>query len=172
MKRPTVRTQEPRIKVFHKVLPPALFESFRFYVQERARTDYMEWDQRTRRVTRHNDPFAMLIHDTLTGLVQKHVGRPVKKSYVYMVSYQDGGVLPAHRDRAQCKYTLDLCVEDAGGGPWPLYVDDREVILKPNQAVFYLGCDQLHYRKVKPAGKVSSLAFFHFVDVDFKGSLD
>jgi hypothetical protein len=165
--------RKPGMRLFKKVLPAELFESFRFYVRERARTPYMEWEARSRRLVRHNDPFAALIHETLTPLVQRHVGRPIKKSYVYLASYQEGGVLRAHTDREQCKYTLDLCIEDGGvDEPWPLYVDDREVLLQPNQGLFYLGCEQVHYRNVKPPGKIANLAFFHFVDAGFRGSLD
>lgn len=160
------------MKIHRHVLGTDLLEALQFYMRERARTPYMTVDTQSHRLARHNDPLAVLLHGQLTPSVQEELGVPIKPSYSFMASYLDGAVLKPHTDREQCKYTLDLCVEDSGGGgPWPLYVSDQEVLLESGDAVLYLGCEQAHYRNRKPDGKVANLIFFHFVDADFAGDL-
>jgi hypothetical protein len=155
------------------VLEPSLFASFQLYLRALARTEALVFEEWGQRRIRHNDPVAALIHHTLTPLVAGAVAREVKPSYSFLACYAEGSRVPAHRDRAQCRYTLDLCVDDGGyAEPWPLFIEDRAYAFGPNEAVVYLGCDQTHYRQVRPAGSPAHLAFFHFVDVDFAGSLD
>jgi alkylated DNA repair dioxygenase AlkB len=158
--------------IYRGVLGGDILESVQFYMRERARTPYMTLDTQSHRLVRHNDPIAVLLHDQLAGPVQAELGVPIKPSYAFMASYLDGSDLKAHRDREQCEYTFDLCVEDSGGGePWPLYVGAQEVCLQSGDAVLYRGRKQVHCRHRKPDGKVANLIFFHFVDADFAGHL-
>lgn len=155
------------------LLEPALFASLQLYVRALARTEALVWEEWGQRRIRHNDPLAALIHRDLAPRVEALVERPIKPSYSFLACYGEGGHVPAHRDRAQCRYTLDLCVEDGGfGEPWPLFVEDRAYVFGPNEALLYLGCDQTHYRQARPAGSPASLVFFHFVDADFTGPLE
>ncbi len=178
-----------RERILRDVLPPDLLRAFQIYVREIAQTPLMIREEWAGRVARHNDPFAVEIHRRLTPLVEEHLKRPVKRSYAYLASYQDGARVTKHVDREQCRYTLDLCIEDSGGRaspergsnrggaprplpPWPLYVEGRPAHLRSGDAVLYFGCEQPHYRFRKPAGKVANLVFLHFVDPDFEGDLD
>lgn len=47
----------------------------------------------------------------------------------------------------------------------------NDVLLSPNDAVLYSGTHQWHYRPERLQG-TASLAFFHFVPVDFEGDLN
>lgn len=47
----------------------------------------------------------------------------------------------------------------------------NDVLLSPNDAVLYSGTHQWHYRPERLKG-IASLAFFHFVPVDFDGDLN
>ncbi len=160
-----------RVRLLREVLEPGLFQAFQLYVRALSKTSVMQWEDWGHRLTRHNDPFAVLIHEKLSTMVSEIARRPVKKSYVYLACYGEGGVVPDHVDRVQCKYTLDLCLEDSGP-PWPLVVDGRPYVFGENEGLFYLGIEQPHHRVVKPEGKTAHLAFFHFVDADFSGTLD
>jgi hypothetical protein len=160
----------PGPRLLTDVLPAPLFESFRFYVDQLQRTGALRWEEWGRRHVRHNDPFAVLVHQALRPRLEETVGRPVKPSYSFVACYADGGRVPAHVDRAQCRYTLDLCLE--GDGEWPLFVAGRPYALRPNQALVYRGCELEHHRETKPAGARAHLVFFHFVDPDFDGPLD
>lgn len=132
----------------------------------------MRWEEWAQRHVRHNDPFAVLLHQQLTPRVERELGHAVKRSYTFLAAYGDRATLPKHRDRPQCAYTLDLCIEDCGGDAWPLQIDGRAIVLTPNEGLLYRGCELEHHRDEKPEGKICHLVFFHFVDVDFEGPLD
>jgi hypothetical protein len=164
-------TVVPEPSILHGVLPPPLFSAFQLYVRELARTEALSWEEWGRRHVRHNDPIAVLLHEKLVEQVEQVVGRKVKPSYVFLACYADGGRVPPHRDRAQCQYTLDLCV--AHDGPaWPLHVEGTPYVIAANDALVYRGCELTHHRDVKPAATLAHLAFFHFVDASFEGPLD
>lgn len=79
-------------------------------------------------------------------------------------------------------------------GDWPIYVDDKEYILKDGQALCYSGSNQEHYRlpmvcshkiiqhptysgevlNVEIINQISmmDLGFFHFVPADWQGKVD
>lgn len=154
------------------VLEPSLHASFQLYMKELSRhPEIMVWDEWAKRLARHNDPFACLIHKMLTPQVQRIVGHPVKPSYVFIAAYSEHGWVPPHRDREQCKYTLDLGVT-LRGPEWPLFINRQPYVLNDNEAIVYRGCELTHYREQIPEGATAHLAFFHFVDEDFEGSLD
>jgi hypothetical protein len=162
----------PAPRRLRDVLEPDLLAS----LQRHARTllaGGLRWEEWGGRHVRHNDPLLRSVHAALTPRVEAMAERPLKPSYSFLACYGEGGRVPAHRDRIQCRYTLDLCLEDGGyGEPWPLFIEDRAYVCAANEALLYLGYDQVHYRLEKPPGTVAHLVFFHFVDAGFAGSLD
>lgn len=167
-----VKMTKGGVQLVSQVLEPPLFASLKLYVRALlAQPALLYWDDWGNRLTRHNDPFAVLIHEKLEPLMSELVGCPVKKSYVFLACYGDEGIVPDHIDREQCQYTLDLCVEDSGE-PWPLIVDGEPHVLEENEGLVYPGIELPHRRDRKPQGKTAHLVFFHFVDADFSGSLD
>lgn len=70
--------------------------------------------------------------------------------------------LPKHRDDNACTYTIDYCV--SARTPWPIWIEDREYPLAPNEAVAFLGEDQTHWREPfpDPEHNVVEMIFFHF----------
>jgi hypothetical protein len=162
----------PPPRLVRGVLDPPLFESLRFYVAELARSGGLQWEEWGRRHIRHNDPFAVLVHGCLETRVRELLDREVKRSYAFLACYtREGSGAPRHRDRAQCAYTLDLCLH-AEGPEWPLFVEDRPFVLAPNEALLYAGTEQEHHREPQPAGSRLHLVFFHFVDASWTGPLD
>jgi hypothetical protein len=161
----------PEPRTLRGVLPPALFSAFQFYVGSLSRTEAMHWEDWGRRRVRHNDPFAVLLHEKMAPHVEDVVARRVKPSYTFLACYGEGGRVPPHRDREQCRYTLDLCV--AHEGPeWPLHVEGRPYVLAENEALVYRGSELSHHREPKPERTLAHLAFFHFVDLDYAGPLE
>lgn len=127
----------------------------------------------------HKPPFAVKIHhsDFLKELANKIFPIEVKPSYSFLSMYSENGICPGHIDRAQCVYTIDLCVNQKE--PWPIYIGKNqtdyvgeEFFHNENEAVCYSGTGQWHYRnRIQPGNKVDML-FFHFVPISFNGSLD
>lgn len=99
-------------------------------------------------------PLAREIFDTPTLL----------PSYALAVHYTGKDAkLVSHKDDNACTYTLDLHLY--GDVDWPLVVEGREYILKPNQALAFYGEDQEHWRPDFPSPESNVAAvFFHFVE--------
>jgi hypothetical protein len=71
-----------------------------------------------------------------------------------------------HMDSNACTYTVDLCLTSSVD--WPLYVEDREYLLKPNQALCFYGEDQLHWRGPFPEkdSNIVDMLFLHYAEPD------
>ncbi len=129
----------------------------------------------------HDLPLLKSIHNSpeFRSLADEIFGERLKPSYVFLSMYGPDGVVPLHSDRPQCYRTIDLQVN--ADGEWPIYVEDKPYVLKDGEALCYSGTDQPHYRKPmhedsihRATGgrtKFMNLAFFHFVSVDWQGSL-
>lgn len=136
--------------------------------------------QSSRRYFAHNEGVARFFHFQLTAAVSLVFGVPVKPSYVYFASYQEGAVLEKHVDRSQCEFSISLCLdyspEPRCETPWPLHLHAPQGLTSVYQsigdALFYRGCRIPHSRDVLPTGHTSTSIFFHYVAEDFEGSLN
>ena len=74
--------------------------------------------------------------------------------------------LPRHVDDNACTYTIDLCISYKT--QWPIYIENEEFLLEPNQAACYYGEDQYHWRGnfPDPAHNQVQMIFFHFAEPD------
>jgi hypothetical protein len=136
--------------------------------------------QSPKRYVAHNESVARLFHHQLAGVVGAIAGEPVKPSYVYVASYQEGAELPAHTDREQCEFSLtmllDYSPEPARQSPWPLRLETTRGTLDVYQAIgdtlLYRGRTLRHSRPPLARGAMSTSIFFHFVREGFSGSLE
>jgi hypothetical protein len=122
----------------------------------------------------------------------------LKPSYSFISAYDTGvGKCPVHTDRPQCYYTIDVCINQ--NRPWPIYVNSedkflatrlslggtyeesmlaevmstsKEYILNTGDALCYSGTHHPHWRKPIDLDQYCDLVFFHFVGIDFTGSLE
>lgn len=90
----------------------------------------------------------------------------IKSSYSVYCKYFGKASMNMHKDDNACTYTIDLCIRQTE--PWGLWVEDKEFILNPNEALCYMGNDQTHGRYPKDLGLDGSveLVFFHYVQPD------
>jgi len=136
--------------------------------------------QSPRRYVAYNEPVARFFHQDIASTLGAVAGEPVKPSYVYMASYLSGAVLKRHTDRAQCEFSVTLCVdfspEPTLETPWPIRLDTPTSTVTVYQALgdglAYRGTRLPHYRSALPEGQTSTSIFFHYVAQDFSGSLD
>lgn len=161
--------------------PFQLAELRRYYRRKIRKGDFLLGDeQSSRRYVAHNEPAARFFHLQLTKAVGDLVGEAVKPSYVYMASYQGGARLERHTDRAQCEFTITLCVDSSpdptGASRWPLHLDTGVGTVTVYQglgdALLYRGRELPHYRGTLAAGNTSTSIFFHYVGADFPGPLE
>jgi hypothetical protein len=135
--------------------------------------------QSPRRYVAYNEPVARFFHYQMTATLSAVAGEPLKPSYVYMASYLSGADLKKHTDRAQCEFSVTLCLdfspEPAGETPWPIQLDTAAGAVSVYQALgdglAYRGTRLPHYRDVLGEGQTSTSIFFHYVPADFQGSL-
>ena len=88
-------------------------------------------------------------------------------TYACYVKYKGARAnLLRHKDSNACTYTIDLCLTQMV--EWPLYVEDKEYILQPNQALCFYGEDQLHWRGPFPEkdSNIVDMLFLHYAEPD------
>ncbi|HSY93634.1 MAG TPA: hypothetical protein VK812_19905 [Candidatus Binatus sp.] len=136
--------------------------------------------QSPRRYVAYNEPVARFFHHDIAATLSAVAGEPLKPSYVYLASYLSGAVLKKHTDRAQCEFSVTLCLdfspEPALETPWPIRLDTPTSTVTVYQALgdglAYRGTRLPHYRSALREGQTSTSIFFHYVAEDFPGSLD
>lgn len=153
----------------------------RYYRQRlRSRTIPLGDGQSSRRYVSYNDPVARFFHRQMATTLTTIVGEPIKPSYVYLASYLEGAELKKHVDRAQCEFSVTLCLdfspEPALATPWPICLDTPTGRVRVYQmlgdGLAYRGTQLPHYRSKLPGGQTSTSIFFHYVSENFIGSLD
>jgi hypothetical protein len=165
-----------------RLIHPFHIAALRRYYRHQLRTGKLRLgdDQCSLRSISYNDPVARFFHQQLTKAITAFAGEPLKPSYVYLASYQPGAILDKHTDRAQCDFSITLCLdyspEPRDATPWPLQLHKKSSTVKVFQAIgdalLYRGCQLPHSREALPAGHTSTSIFFHYVREDFTGSLD
>lgn len=128
----------------------------------------------------HNQPTIAALHQGLAELVSDLCGERVLASYCYLSCYEAGAVLERHKDRPQCAYNLsvvfDMQCEQGEPEPWPIYLEldgkPEAVLLNVGDGLVYSGTEIWHWRDALPRGYRALVCFFHFVPLNFTGSLD
>jgi len=75
---------------------------------------------------------------------------------------QENSFLEKHYDNNACTYTIDVCLY--AEKPWPLIIEGEEYIINNNEAIFFYGEDQLHWRPDFTPGNRVLMMFIHFAD--------
>jgi hypothetical protein len=126
-----------------------------------------------------NEPTARFFHHQITNIVNLILPQKVKPTYCFVSIYNEGAVLPKHKDREQCEWNISLLLnmepEDSAENSWPFYIEDtnqvHEVNLGIGDAVIYPGSKLYHWRNKLPDKHKALIFFFHFVNDDFQGDL-
>jgi len=92
----------------------------------------------------------------------------VLPTYCYARLYAEDEILAPHTDRPACEISVTLNL--GGDKDWPIYIknpegDTKEVILKPGQAMIYLGSIASHWRKSFDGTKCAQV-FLHYVKLN------
>jgi hypothetical protein len=166
---------------------PALIHPFhvaalRRYYRHLIRTGALHLGDRQsdRRYIAYNEPVARFFHRQIAGGISAAAGVLVKPSYVYLAAYLSGAELRKHTDRAQCEFSVTLCLdfspEPALATPWPVRLDTADGTVTVYQVLgdglAYRGTQVPHYRDALGEGQSSTSIFFHYVAEDFTGSLE
>lgn len=75
---------------------------------------------------------------------------------------QENSKLEKHKDNNACTYTIDICLYSEK--PWPIFIENKEYVLSPNEALCFYGENQLHWRPEFLPGNKVLMMFMHFAD--------
>jgi|TARA_R110001583_G_scaffold54968_3_gene167743 hypothetical protein len=89
-------------------------------------------------------------------------GLKLSPTYSYWRMYTFDSQLKEHTDRPACEISVSINISNSGE-EWPIYIDGNPIILKPGDAVIYLGCELKHKRE-KFTGDHNAQIFMHYVD--------
>lgn len=93
------------------------------------------------------------------------LGEMVFPTYTFSRIYKHGNILERHLDRPPCEISLSVHLQ--GDKEWPIYMEKPTgeavgVVLRPGDAVLYLGCDTPHWRDAYD-GEEYGQVFLHYV---------
>jgi len=99
--------------------------------------------------------------------ISKLVGQEVFPTYSYTRLYKHHSKLIEHIDRPPCEISVTLHL-GSDGHNWPIGIQkpngERVThILKPGQAMVYLGCTAMHWREGMYEGNEYGQLFIHYV---------
>jgi len=97
-----------------------------------------------------------------TKKIAEIVGKKVMPTYSYWRSYTMGDILPKHKDRPECEYSVTLMI-DSCGTEWPIFLDGTPINLKPGDGIVYKGCEAWHWRETFK-GDYHAQCFLHYYD--------
>jgi hypothetical protein len=79
-------------------------------------------------------------------------------TYSYARMYEKGSILEKHKDRPSCEISTTL---NLGGDPWPIFIEEKKIDLKPGDMVIYAGCELEHWRNTFE-GNLCGQVFLHY----------
>jgi hypothetical protein len=170
--------------VLREIFPPAQQEILRHYFRELFARGYFpplgDDPDVELRTGIHNQQTIASFHHGLAILLSDICQKQLIASYCYLASYEPGAILKRHTDREQCIYDLSMVFDmqgpDGEPDPWPIYLelDNKPVAahLQVGDGVFFPGSGVPHWREALPEGRRVIQCFFHFVDKEFRGSLN
>ena len=82
------------------------------------------------------------------------------ETYTYARVYYRGAKLEKHKDRPSCEFSTTL---NLGGDQWPIFIDDKKILLKPGDMLVYEGCKYEHWRE-RFDGVYCVQVFLHYAD--------
>ena len=141
----------------------------------------------------HNEPEFTRLQQKLTERVSELAEEELEPSYNFLSLYNNLGVCAPHMDAPSAKWTLDICLEQSES--WPIYfsqcvpwpekftlapgadgwveqikndsqLEFRAFELESNEALFFAGGNQWHYREriARSSGRnFCNLLFLHFI---------
>jgi hypothetical protein len=178
----TRKFQERNYAPLRNLIHPFHVAALRRYYRQAIRRDVIRLgdEQSPRRYIAHNEPVARFFHYQIAKIVSAIVGEPVRPSYVYFASYLSGAELKKHTDRAQCEFSVTMCLdfspEPELATSWPIRLDTPDGTVVIYQALgdglVYRGTKVPHYRRPLADGHTSTSIFFHYVPESFTGSLE
>ena len=108
------------------------------------------------------DPVRETLLMKVLPKMQQETGLNLTPTYSYARLYKKGDVLKRHKDRPSCEISTTIHL---GGTPWPIFIEDTEVLLEVGDMLVYSGCELEHWREPLE-GDVCGQVFLHYNHVN------
>jgi hypothetical protein len=127
-----------------------------------------EGDDPTSRFAYYADPLIEVLLQASKEAVEEATGKELLPTYSYSRIYQPGESLRPHVDRPSCEVSVTVNVATKGEFS-PVYTqygqnDPEKHVLNPGDAVVYMGCEVLHWRRPLKDGQLNVQFMLHYVD--------
>jgi hypothetical protein len=172
---------ENRYIILKTILHPFQLAAIRRYYRAMVKEGYFSFgdEEWPLRFFAGNDLIARFYHEQLTALMCKIIGEVVRPTFTFFASYRPGAILPPHRDREECEFSisflLDYVPEPEDLCSWPIFVESPKgsgqsipVHLGIGDLLLYRGRELRHYRNAFQEGEVSTTWLFFYEPVDSK----
>lgn len=110
-----------------------------------------------------NLPIGNIMLGMLRDIISREAGKNLLPAYSYTRIYNSGDVLERHLDRDSCEWSVTINLSQTD--PWPIYMNETEVLMEPGDGVLYQGTLVEHYRKAFKGIEYVQM-FLHYVDAD------
>ena len=100
--------------------------------------------------------------------MEKNTGLELLPTYACWRMYTWGACLKKHKDRESCEISVTVSLGSSDDKPWPIYINDKPVILEHGDAVIYLGMEDTHHRNTLDSDYHAQV-FLHYVDKNGPG---
>jgi hypothetical protein len=144
------------------------FNELKNYLKNHELLKKVSFDENGRRgVHSVNDPALNEYSLKLLPIARSFFeSQTLETSYTLFTEYSDTNInLPKHKDLNACTYTIDLVLYQDKA--WGLWVDGVEYLVNENEALFFYGEDQEHWREtVENNNNIVGVIFFHYVEPD------
>jgi hypothetical protein len=116
------------------------------------------------------DPLIEVFLESSKEAVEDATGKNLLPTYSYSRIYQPGEEHAPHVDSSSCEISVTVNVATRGEFS-PIYTqygqnDPEKHVLNPGDAVIYMGCDVLHWRRLLKDNQLNVQFMMHYVDKD------
>lgn len=130
--------------------------------------DFFVFDSQAHRFDFHHKELKDYFSKKLEPLAKRIFNdESLSTTYVHYSMYNHPlSNLIKHKDINACTYTIDLCI--SAETPWGIWVEGKEYVLNPGEAIAFMGEDQEHWRGPfpDPYDNCVEMIFFHFAPKD------
>jgi len=99
----------------------------------------------------------------LKPVVEMYTGLQLEPNYSYLRIYVKDNELKKHKDRPECEISTTLHL--GGDTEWPIFLNDKKIILEKGDMLIYRGCDFVHWREPYK-GITYCQTFLHYSDIN------
>ena len=144
------------LKSYSRIKHKTNFNSFDFYQSDTCDTMF------------YGDPVMEALLLQKQKILESKTNLKLLPTYAYWRMYTSFADLKKHKDRPSCEISVTIQL-GSDGTPWPIYMEDKSILLEDGDGVIYKGCEIEHSRE-EFQGDWHSQVFLHYVDKNGKNT--